>query len=89
MGQCHPNGNGFICKCQPGFTGQKCESRDPCTPNPVNNYKLLCLYFKLYRKFRSVKTVFVCLSVHNSNVCVHPPSKDQHALIKIHVNQTQ
>ena len=46
MGQCHPNGNGFICKCQPGFTGQKCESRDPCTPNPVifftpsNLYKL-------------------------------------------------
>ena len=35
MGHCMPNGNGFICKCQPGFTGQKCESRDPCTPNPV------------------------------------------------------
>ena len=35
MGKCHPNGNGFMCQCQPGFTGQKCESRDPCTPNPV------------------------------------------------------
>ena len=35
MGQCMPNGNGFMCKCPPGFTGQKCENRDPCTPNPV------------------------------------------------------
>ena len=36
-GMCMPNGNGFVCKCQPGFTGQKCDSRDPCTPNPVNS----------------------------------------------------
>ena len=34
-GMCMANGNGFVCKCQPGFTGQKCDSRDPCTPNPV------------------------------------------------------
>ena len=40
MGQCMPNGNSFMCRCPPGFTGQKCENRDPCTPNPVN--------FKLY-----------------------------------------
>ena len=35
MGQCISNGNSFMCKCPPGFTGQKCDTRDPCTPNPV------------------------------------------------------
>lgn len=27
----------FVCQCPPGFTGQFCESRDPCTPNPCQN----------------------------------------------------
>ncbi len=36
MGMCMASGNNFMCKCQPGFTGHKCEICDPCTPNPVN-----------------------------------------------------
>ncbi len=34
-GQCMSSGNGFMCRCQPGYSGQSCEIRDPCTPNPV------------------------------------------------------
>ena len=26
---------GVMCMCKPGFTGPKCETCDPCTPNPV------------------------------------------------------
>ncbi len=47
---CMPNGNSFMCKCQPGFTGQKCDTRDPCTPNPV----ILSFYYfnlKLFNLF--------------------------------------
>jgi hypothetical protein len=47
MGQCHPNGNSFICKCPPGFTGQKCDTRDPCTPNPVKKNVLLFVFIKI------------------------------------------
>ena len=36
MGMCMASGSNFMCKCQPGFTGHKCEICDPCTPNPVN-----------------------------------------------------
>ena len=27
------------CECHPGFSGQRCESRDPCEPNPCQNGK--------------------------------------------------
>ena len=40
-GMCMANGNGFMCQCQPGFTGKNCDTRDPCTPNPVNKTKLI------------------------------------------------
>ena len=28
---------GVMCTCRPGFTGPRCETCDPCTPNPVNS----------------------------------------------------
>ena len=34
-GHCIPNGNTYACKCQTGYTGLRCETRDPCSPNPV------------------------------------------------------
>lgn len=37
-GMCIPNNMGtFTCQCPQGYTGMRCESRDPCTPNPCNN----------------------------------------------------
>ena len=36
-GQCLLTGKEIRCQCPPGFTGQKCESRDPCEPNPVQS----------------------------------------------------
>ena len=41
MEQCLLTGKEFRCQCQPGFTGQKCESRDPCGVNPVQ-FSLKC-----------------------------------------------
>ena len=52
MGQCMANGNGFMCRCPPGFTGQKCESRDPCTPNPVKIKKNKNLSLNNYQIFK-------------------------------------
>ena len=52
MGQCISNGNSFMCKCPPGFTGKNCESRDPCTPNPVifsqNTTKIIFYYKNIF-----------------------------------------
>ena len=33
-GTCLNNGGQFVCQCHPGFSGQRCENRDPCHPNP-------------------------------------------------------
>ena len=33
-GQCIPQGGSFMCQCPTGFTGQYCETCDPCSPNP-------------------------------------------------------
>ena len=38
-GMCMASGQNFVCKCQPGFTGVRCETCDPCTPNPVCDAK--------------------------------------------------
>ena len=34
-GVCLSTGTSYTCKCQAGFTGPKCDTCDPCTPNPV------------------------------------------------------
>ncbi len=36
-GTCLNQGGNFFCRCNPGYTGQKCEICDPCTPNPCSN----------------------------------------------------
>ncbi|CAF1175475.1 unnamed protein product [Rotaria magnacalcarata] len=38
-GQCMPNGQGFICRCPPRFTGNRCEAPavTPCQPSPCQN----------------------------------------------------
>jgi hypothetical protein len=28
---------GFVCYCHPGYTGQRCETRDVCNPNPCQS----------------------------------------------------
>ena len=34
-----PQGNTFTCSCPSGFTGSRCETKDPCFPNPVTKLK--------------------------------------------------
>jgi hypothetical protein len=34
-GRCTQQGLNYICSCNVGFTGNSCESRDSCSPNPV------------------------------------------------------
>jgi hypothetical protein len=37
-GRCNPTGSGgYTCICTPGYTGQRCEYCDSCTPNPCQN----------------------------------------------------
>ncbi|CAF2700607.1 unnamed protein product [Rotaria sp. Silwood2] len=36
-GMCMASGTSFVCSCRNGFSGQRCEIRDPCFPNPCLN----------------------------------------------------
>ena len=46
------SGTGFMCKCQPGFTGPKCDICDPCTPNPVNTFDIIFFRIFLYQTIK-------------------------------------
>ncbi len=82
MGQCMANGNGFMCRCPPGFTGQKCDTRDPCTPNPVKKFKMN-LDKNLKKIYSSVEMESVLLWELNFSAHVLETFKAQLVPIKI------
>lgn len=36
-GVCVAQGSTFVCECPPGYSGQRCEFKDPCFDKPCKN----------------------------------------------------